>query len=102
MPRSTPGAGRHLVERLSLAVPGLTETEARRLGEEVSRRLMEELGGRSAPRGRWDELRVSLEIPRGTPRHRLAALIAEQIARRIGAGGGGAGGAGTGGSGGRP
>jgi hypothetical protein len=70
------------IEELRLRVPGLSEAEARRLGEEVTRRVAEAL----PEEGRAEKLRlvdVRLSIPQGVPKEELARRIAEGILRNL-------------------
>ena len=66
------------IGELHLRVPGLTQEEGRHLGEQVARYVADRLpdDGRIEQLGALS-LRVSL--PTGTPRHRLAAAIAQTI-----------------------
>lgn len=70
------------IEELRLRVPGLTELEARRLGEEVARRVAYALpaGRRGTDLGLL-ELRVSLPV--GMPKELLAERIAEGILKNL-------------------
>jgi len=70
------------IRLLRLRVPGLSTEEGYRLGDEVARRIARGLPEdvRAQQLGALD-LRVM--IPDGTPRDRLAALIAEAILGRL-------------------
>jgi len=70
------------IERLALAVPGLAREEARQLGHDVARLLAEGDAGERRG-GRLGQLRVAVRIPPGTPKHRLAEIIAGQIGRSL-------------------
>ncbi len=70
------------IDDLRLRIPGLTEPEARRLGEDVARRVAEEL----PPRGRVDRLALldlRLSVPVGVAKDQLAGRIAEEILKRL-------------------
>jgi hypothetical protein len=71
------------IDDLHLRVPGLSVEEARQMGEEVARRVAEALPvhGRKERLGVLD---LRLSIPYGTPRDRLAALIARAILEKVG------------------
>jgi len=65
------------IHDLHLRVPGLNREEAGRFGREVARRVAEGLPpGRRLELGALD-LRV--RVPAGTPRDRLAKLVADRI-----------------------
>lgn len=70
------------IGQLRLRIPGLTEQEARKLGEEIAWRVADRLlpHGRVKHLGLLD-LRISL--PRGTSKERLAERIAEEILERL-------------------
>jgi hypothetical protein len=65
------------IHDLHLRVPGLQREEAGRFGQEVARRVAEGLpSGRTLELGALD-LRV--QVAAGTPRERLAEVVAERI-----------------------
>ena len=70
------------IDELSLRVPGISTEEARRLGEDVARRIASALppDGRTEHLGALD-LRVS--IPHGMPRDQLAIAIARGILEKM-------------------
>jgi len=70
------------IDQLRLRVPGLTEQEAHKLGEEVARRVADALPAQSRVEhlGLLD-LRIS--VPTGTPKDQLAQHIAEEILKRL-------------------
>ena len=70
------------IDQLRLRVPGLTEQEARQLGEEIARRVADSLPsqGRVEHLGLLD-LRIA--VPAGTSKDRLAQRIAEEILKRL-------------------
>jgi hypothetical protein len=70
------------IDQLCLRIPGLTGQEARRLGEEVTRRVAEALPllGRVEHLGLLD---LRIYVPSGTCRERLAERIAEEILKRV-------------------
>jgi GGDEF domain-containing protein len=70
------------IDELILRAPGLTEEEARRMGEEVARRISGSLPvqGRVA---RLGALELRLTIPYGIPRERLAEQIAQAILEKL-------------------
>ena len=70
------------IDQLRLRVPGLTEHEAHKLGEEVARRVADALpaDGRAEHLASLD-LRISM--PSGTPKDQLAEGIAREILKRL-------------------
>jgi hypothetical protein len=70
------------IDELRLRVPGLSEPEARRLGEDVARRVADGLAahGRVEHLGLLD-LRISM--PSGVSKERLAERIAEEILKKL-------------------
>jgi hypothetical protein len=70
------------IDELHLRVPGLSQDDGRRLGEEVARQVADQLptGGRIEELG---ALSVRLTVPEGTSRDRLAAAIANLILERL-------------------
>jgi hypothetical protein len=70
------------IDELHLRVPGLSADEARRLGEEVARRVADALPveGRVEHLGALD---LRLTVAYGTPRDRLAAEIARVILQKL-------------------
>lgn len=70
------------IDELRLRIPGLTEVEARRLAEEVSRRVAEHIKPRGPVRS-YSLFDLRLSIPTGVSREQLAARIAEEIVTRF-------------------
>jgi hypothetical protein len=71
-----------VIEELVLRVPGLTAADARRVAEDIGRRLAAELPSwRLAALPRAAQLRVT--VPAGTAPHEVAALVAAQITRAL-------------------
>lgn len=71
------------IQEMVLRVPGLSEEEARMLGQEVAERVADGL----SPEGSRKELGVldlRVGIPQGTPRQRLGMAIAEAIIKGLG------------------
>jgi hypothetical protein len=66
------------IDELYLRVPGLSMDEARRLSEEVTRRVADALPGHGRA-GHLGALDLRVTIPHGTPRDRLALVVAEKI-----------------------
>jgi hypothetical protein len=70
------------IDELILRAPGLTEEEARRMGEEVARRV----AGSLPQQGRAERLgalELRLTIPYGMPYERLAEQIAQAILEKL-------------------
>ena len=70
------------IDQLHLRVSGLSEPEARRLGEDVSRRVAFGL----PPDGRTEHLgllNLRISIPSGVARERLVERIAEEILKSL-------------------
>jgi len=72
------GTDRVRIERLSLRVVGLDRDCARSLGREFLAPLQAQLPER-LPSRHLARLKVRVQVPVGTPRERLAALVAERI-----------------------
>ncbi len=70
------------IEELRLRIPGLTEAEARRIGEEITRRVADELPLRGSMR-RCGLLDMRLSIPAGVSKDRLAIRIADEILKKL-------------------
>jgi len=70
------------IELLRLRVPGLDAEDGRRLGDEVAHRIAGGLPGDVRPQ-ELGALDLRVMIPSGTPRERLAVLIAEAILGRL-------------------
>ena len=70
------------IDELRLRIPGLTEAEARRLGEEIARRVAEELPAHGSLR-RLSLVDMRLSIPAGVSKDQLAARIADEILNRL-------------------
>lgn len=70
------------IQALRLRVPGLSAGEARRLGEEVAQRIATGLPAQIS-RQQLGALDLRVLLPAGTPRDRLALLIAEAILGRL-------------------
>jgi len=70
------------IEELRLRIPGLTQVEARRLAEDITRRVSEQIkpGG---PVRRYSLLNMHLSIPIGVSGEQLASRIAEEIVARL-------------------
>ena len=70
------------IDQLRLRIPGLTEQEARTLGEEIAQRVAGSLPahGRTEHLGSLD---LRIFVPTGTSRDRLAERIAEEILKRL-------------------
>ena len=70
------------IDDLHLRVPGVSAEEARQLGEEVARRVAEELSvqGRVEHLGALD---LRLSVPKGMPRDRLSEEIARAIIEKL-------------------
>jgi hypothetical protein len=70
------------IDELRLRIPGLTEVEARRLAEDIARRVSEHIrpGG---PVRRYSLLDMRLRIPTDVSREQLASRIAEEIVTRL-------------------
>jgi hypothetical protein len=70
------------IDDFQLRVPGLSAEEARQLGQEVARRVAEEL----SVQGRMEHLgalELRLSIAREMPRDRLAEKIARTIVEKL-------------------
>jgi hypothetical protein len=70
------------IDELVLRVPGLSEEEGRGLGEEVVRRVVDGLPAQQRDR-RLGALDLSVSVPVGTSRSRMATLIAEAIVKGL-------------------
>lgn len=70
------------IDELRLRIPGLTEHEARRLGQEIARRVAEELPPESRTE-RLSLLELRIPLPTGVPKDRLAARIAQEIVKKL-------------------
>lgn len=70
------------IDELRLRIPGLTEAEARRLGEEITRRVAEELPAGGSP-GRLSLVDLRLSIPAGVSKDQLAVRIAKEILNQL-------------------
>ncbi len=70
------------IEELRLRIPGLTQVEASRLAEDVTRRVSEHIKPGGAVR-RYSLLDMHLCIPTGVSREQLASRIAEEIVARL-------------------
>lgn len=65
-----------------LRIPGLRADEARRVAEDVARRVAERLPPATRPL-HLGALDLRVTVPRGTPLGELAATIAEAITRHL-------------------
>jgi len=71
------------IERLSLRVPSMAVDEARLLGEDVAQQIAEGLP-EEVRQEHLGALELRVLLPEGTPRDRLAMLIAEAVLGRLG------------------
>jgi hypothetical protein len=70
------------IRELVLRIPGIGRGQARDLGNEVARRLSEELPTWPLRR-HAGAIDLRIAIPAGTPHEQLPRVIAEQIARAL-------------------
>jgi len=70
------------IDDLRLRIPGLTEIEARRIGEAITRRVADELPSGGSVR-RFSLLDLRLAIPAGLSKGQLAIRIADEILKRL-------------------
>ncbi|OEU65034.1 MAG: hypothetical protein BBJ57_04300 [Desulfobacterales bacterium PC51MH44] len=70
------------IEELILRVPGFDEKEGRSLGNEVVRRVADELPAQYRSR-HLDALDLNFRVPVGTSSSQLATLIAEAILKGL-------------------
>ena len=70
------------IDRMQLRIPGISQEDANILGGAVIRRVSEKLPNRVRSR-RLANLDVKVSIPWGTPKERLAEMIAEQICKSL-------------------
>ena len=70
------------IDELRLRVPGLPPEDARSLGDEVTQRIADGLPDTIRPT-HLGALELRIMVPTGTPRDRLASLIAEAISGRL-------------------
>jgi len=70
------------IDELRLRIPGLNEAEARRIGEEITRLVADELPSRGSMR-QFSLLDVRLSIPASVSIDRLAARIADEILNKL-------------------
>jgi len=70
------------IEELRLRIPGLGQEEARRLAQDVTRRVTEGLSA-EVKREQLGLVDLRLSIPGGTTRDQLAARIAEGILQQL-------------------
>jgi hypothetical protein len=70
------------IENLHLRVPGVSADEARRIGEEVARRVADLLPSQGRVE-RLSMLDLRVSVPLETPRDRLAEEVARAIVRSL-------------------
>jgi len=70
------------IEHLLLQIPGVSADEARAIAQQVAEALAQDIRPRPTPL-RFEAMDMRVEIPMGTPRHRLAHEIATAILMRL-------------------
>ena len=70
------------IDEMRLSIPGLSQEAANLLGRDVIQRLSKRLPENIRSR-RMASLDVKVRIPQGTPKERLAEMIAEQICKSL-------------------
>ena len=70
------------IDELRLTLPGLTQTEARRLGQEVVRQLNAQLPA-TLPVARLDDVELHLSIDNRTNLEQMADAIVATILKRL-------------------
>lgn len=76
------GADSVRIDEMRLNIPGLGREEANILGRDVIQRVSKKLPERIRSR-RLTSLDVKVSVPQGTPKERLAEIIAEQICKSL-------------------
>lgn len=76
-------SGQVIINEMNLSIPGVNQVEANLIGQDVIKRINDILYDKEIPERAIDNMALKVEIPQGTPKERLAGMIANQICKSL-------------------